>query len=87
MVKKICANMRTNYEYREFDAYQQLANAIVVQAVKDYRAAYNQLKHNSNLDSAKLTICETRNFFHSGWFGVPTKVEPECLLEEIHREV
>lgn len=55
--------------------YEELANAIVLQAVKDYRLTD---------DEAELT--EIERFFRSGWFGVLSKVDPEYLIRNLRKE-
>ena len=47
--------------------YEELANAIVLQAVKDYR-----------LTDDEAELAEIERFFRSGWFGVLSKVDPDC---------
>ena len=46
--------------------YENLANAIVLQAVKDYR-----------LTDDEAELAEIERFFRSDWFGVLTDVDPE----------
>ena len=52
------------------DPYENLAQAIILQAVKDYR----------------LTDDECERFFRSGWFGVLSKVDPEYLIKKLRKE-
>ena len=49
--------------------YENLANAIVLQAVKDYR-----------LTDDEAELAEIERFFRSDWFGVLTDVDPEYLI-------
>ena len=53
--------------------YEELANAIVLQAVKDYR-----------LTDDEAELAEIERFFRSGWFGVLSKVDPEYLKRNIY---
>ena len=53
-------------------AYEQLANAIVELAVKDYRKKGDD------------PIIE--NFFRSRWFAQLTKVDPDFLLSQLRAE-
>ena len=46
--------------------YENLANAIILQAVKDYR-----------LSDDEWELQEIEHFFRSSWFGVLSKVNPE----------
>ena len=54
---------------------QMLANAIILQAVNDYRAR-----------SDKRTIGEIERFFRSEWFAMLTKLDGEALLEKLREE-
>ena len=49
------------------DPYEQLANAIVLQAVKDYRDALKKLMKRPRYEPAKYTKAEVERFFHSDW--------------------
>ena len=55
--------------------YEELANAIVLQAVKDYR-----------LTDDEAELAEIERFFRSGWFGVLSKVDPEYLIRKLRKE-
>lgn len=69
------------------DAYETLANAIILLAVKDYRAAYRRLMRFPNDRMARNTIKEITEFFHSGYFSVLTKLDGPALLERITDEM
>lgn len=53
--------------------YNNLANAIVLQAVKDYRKALNY----PNNRSAVYECRSIERFFLSGWFSVLTNIDPK----------
>ena len=55
--------------------YENLANAIVLQAVKDYR-----------LTDDEAELAEIESFFRSDWFGVLTDVDPEYLIRRLRKE-
>ena len=57
------------------DPYQELANAIVLQAVKDYRMTDDERE-----------LKEIERFFRSDWFGVLTDVDPEYLIRRLRKE-
>ena len=59
----------------KMDPYEELANAIVLRAVKDYRAA----KH----PSTRVSI---ERFFRSGWFRELTLIDGETLIADLRRE-
>ena len=55
--------------------YEELANAIILQAVKDYR-----------LHDEKQEIVSIERFFRSEWFGVLTNINPEILIAKLRKE-
>lgn len=69
------------------DAFEKLANAIILQAVKDYRFALKRLAKYPRNDSAKYTKREIERFFHSGYFTTLTSIDPEILIKKLHEEV
>ena len=69
------------------DAYEKLANALILQAVKDYRGALKILKKRPESISAKSTRDEVERFFRSGWYQVLTEVDGEMLIRRLLEEV
>jgi hypothetical protein len=67
--------------------YEELANAIVLKAVKDYREALGILRYNPNDKDASISKEEIERFFRSGWFGLLTKLDPEMLISRLRKEV
>ena len=57
------------------DPYQELANAIVLQAVKDYR-----------LHDDEQALASIERFFRSDWFGVLTNINHEILITKLRKE-
>lgn len=55
--------------------YQELANAIIILAVKDYRRT-------KNLAERK----ELERFFRSEWFSFLSNLNGEVLLEQLQKE-
>ena len=68
------------------DPYQELANAIVLQAVKDYREALRRLKKHPDDKAAMKEAMELEEFFHSSWYGVLTQVDPDYLIDRLRKE-
>jgi hypothetical protein len=67
------------------DPYQKLADAIVLQAVKDYRQDLRRMKNRpSNINKGKVK--EDERFFRSSWFKSLTKVDGEYLIEKLREE-
>lgn len=67
--------------------YENLANAIILQAVKDYRMALKSLKANPRNRTAMADKDEIERFFRSGWFSVLTSVDGEMLIRSLQMEV
>ena len=57
------------------DPYEELANAIIVQACKDYRLTDNEEE-----------LKEIEDFFHSDWFAVLTSLDPDLLITKLRKE-
>ncbi len=68
------------------DSYERLANAIVLQAVKDYRFAMKRLAKYPRNDSALYTKREVERFFRSDWYTLLTTVDPETLIKRLKEE-
>ena len=69
------------------DSYEKLANAIILQAVKDYRMALQILKRCPNNADALADIEEIERFFRSQWYGALTSVDGEMLIRKLNEEV
>lgn len=61
------------------DGYKELANAIILQAVKDYRKA---LKHDERGRKREI-----ERFFRSEYFTVLTNISGEMLIRKLRAEV
>lgn len=55
--------------------YENMANAIVLQAVKDYR-----------LHDDEKELVSIERFFRSGWFNTLTSIDPEMLIAKLRKE-
>jgi len=69
------------------DFYTDLANAIIIQAVKDYRNALKTLKRYPRYEPAKAVVAEVEEFFRSDWYRTLTSVDAEMLMRKIRREI
>lgn len=63
--------------------YRALANAIIMQAVKDFRTAYRRQKRLPNNDKAKAEVRELTKFFCSQYFEVLSDLDGPRLLQKI----
>ena len=82
------------------EPYQSLVNAIIVQAVKDYRKSIRFLKHHPHTpdldnDPQQNALREkiiknenerdaTERFFRSGWFEMLSSLDGEVLLKKVY---
>jgi len=66
--------------------YEELANAIVLAAVKDYRKALKTLKKNPTSRSALDMKAECERFFLSQYFQILTSVDGERLMRKLQEE-
>ena len=64
---------------RSVDPYEHLANAIILQAVADYRRLWDR----DFWDSDKQKIVD---FFYSQWFSVLTKIDADWLIGVLEKE-
>ena len=68
------------------NGWQALANGIVEQAVKDYRAALKTLRRHPDSKAAMATAMEVKRFFHSDWYGQLTTIDPDYLIDRLRKE-
>ena len=66
--------------------YQALANAIVEQAVKDYRVALKILQRHPDSKAVMQTAMEVEQFFHSPWYATLTDINPDYLIDRMRKE-
>ena len=66
--------------------YQELANAIVAQAVYDYADLLKKQKKRPDSHRLKADMKALNRFFHSQWYATLTAVDPDVLLEKLKKE-
>ena len=69
------------------DPYENLANAIIIQAANDYIAALRKIRKHPDNKAALHEAMSIENFFHSGWFGTLSSVDPDYLIERLRKKV
>ena len=75
-------------EEANFDPYEELANAVVIQACNDYKKAYKQsLRKSGFAGEADAELAELEEFFRSDWYKQLTEVDGEYLMERLREEV
>lgn len=68
------------------DSYELLANAIIEQAVTDYRKAQKKLCRDPKHETAKQTVKGIERFIRSPWYSVLTNVDPDALIDRLKKE-
>lgn len=72
------------------EAIENLANAIIMKAVIDYKAALLKLRRSKTFQAranARAVITECEAFFRSQWFGILTDLDPQMLIRKIKEEI
>lgn len=68
-------------------AYEELANAIIFRAVRDYQHALIKLHFNPNSKEAASEELVLRRFFHSEWFDTLCDMDGDALIDIAHKQV
>lgn len=67
--------------------YEALGNAVVLQAVKDYRDATEKLSRGKKNTIAEDMKNECERFFNSPYFNIFTQLDGKALLSQLRKEV
>lgn len=67
--------------------YEALANAIIIQAAKDFKAAYKRMKRFPNDARVQDEVREITKFFCSQWFERLSDADGPTLLRKIKDEI
>lgn len=68
------------------ECYEELANAIVLQAFKDYRKALFKLVQEPEEWKHQSSKKKLERFFHSKWYRTLTDLDPAILMQEAKRQ-
>lgn len=66
--------------------YENLANAIILHAVRDCRTARRKLQKKPDNPIARAEIDSIERFFRSGWYKCLTDVDGEMLIRKLREE-
>ena len=66
--------------------YEILFNAVVMQAVRDYREARRRLKRKPDDREASAAMKEVSRFFHSDYFSLLTRLDGPSILQRLMEE-
>ena len=69
------------------ECVESLANAIVMQAVKDYREVLQVLKRYPRYEKAIKAREEIEQFFKSDWFQTLSGLDGIPIMERLQKEV
>jgi hypothetical protein len=75
------------YKKDNMDPYEALADAIILQAVRDYRSVLGSLKLRPENRMALYRKQEIENFFRSQWYQALTTIDGEMLIRKLNEEV
>lgn len=70
----------------EAEAYENLANAIITEAVHCYRNAYLRYLRKPNNSACRANLDELRVFFNSHWYRALTTLDADYILSKIEKE-
>ena len=69
------------------DSYERRANAIILQAVTDYRTALKKIRKNPGNRDAIDEALRIERFFRSGWYSQLTSVDGEYLIRKLREDI
>lgn len=70
----------------KIDPYEELANAIILQAVKEYKKILKTMKICVIDSSLRYRKCEIEKFFCSRWFKELTDADGEFIITRLKEE-
>ncbi len=65
------------------DCYEKLTNAIIIQAVKDFRIAYRRMLRDPESREAAGEVARQSRFFVSDWYATLTDLDGSMLINKI----
>lgn len=69
------------------ECYENLANAIILQAVKDYKTVLFRLEDHPNNRDAQFEKKRLESFFHSNWYNTLTDLDACTLILGVQARV
>lgn len=76
-----------NRSQTDTDPYKELANAIILQAVEDYRKWAKEYSDSRDDRKLRKNLVELKEFFRSEWFSILTNLDGERLLARLKSEL
>lgn len=69
------------------EAYENLANAIILSAVGDYKRALIRQRRHPESESARRDVEELEKFFFSEWYELLTNLDPSYLIRKMKETI
>jgi hypothetical protein len=69
------------------EPYESLANAIIVQAVKDFREALQRLGRHPEKNDYKAEVKSLERFFCSSWYQILTDLDGNLLMRKVREKL
>ena len=76
-----------NRSSTDIDPYKELANAVILQAVEDYRKWTKDYSGSHDDRKLRKALVELKEFFRSEWFSIFTNLDGEQLLTRLKSEL
>ena len=70
----------------KINPYEELANAIILRAAKDYKKILSSVKINPRNSSLKYQKSQIEKFFRSRWFKELTDADGEFIITQLKEE-
>lgn len=71
----------------EKETWENLANAVIIQAAKDYRIIARRLERFPASEKSRKELRELEDFFRSDWFKLLSSVNGPAILEQLRKEI
>ena len=75
-----------NISAHRIDPYEELANAIIVQAVEDYTNAKRKLKKDPDNYNAHNMLTDCKIFFNSNYIHILTDLDIKLVLSKLDND-
>lgn len=74
-------------DYNDNTGWEDLANAIILQAAEDYRSACRSLKKRPCFRRPQAEKRSLERFFRSAWFRTLSGADGSKLIQDLQKEV
>ncbi len=69
------------------EAWEDLANAVILTAVDDYKSELVHFIRNPNSEEAKESVSQAEKFFYSDWFDTLSNLDGPTLARKIKEKI